>query len=198
MNIPNLPTDNLYKFISIFGLILFGFSIYLSNLYLDDRHEINKDFSNYLVDADNTEKEYNLALTSYDSIGNIIIQLEKLERFNSIKLEKAFQDYYRDRIIKYGIQWNNEAIEGAKLLKRLEYNEKKQKVYGDEADILRLIGSVLMVIGFLFWYFKHQIYIDAEIKWKGEIYSKLLNDEAEKKRIINAIVDNNSVDKPKD
>jgi len=29
MNIPNVPTDNLYKFLSIFGLILFVFSSYM-------------------------------------------------------------------------------------------------------------------------------------------------------------------------
>lgn len=198
MNIPTIPTDNLYKFVSIFGLILFGFSIYVSHLYLDDRHEINKDFFNYLVDANNTEKEYNLAKTGYDSIEKIIIKLKESEKFDSIELEKALQDYYRDRILKYSRQWSKEAIEGAKLLKRLEYNEKKQKVYGIEAKILALIGLILMAFGFFFWYFKYQKYIDAEIKWKGEIFSKLLNDEAEKKRIIKDIVDNNSLDKPKD
>ena len=29
MKIPNLPTDNLYKFLSIFGLVLFVFGVYM-------------------------------------------------------------------------------------------------------------------------------------------------------------------------
>jgi len=31
MKLPNLPTDNLYKFLAIFGLVLFVFSVYMMN-----------------------------------------------------------------------------------------------------------------------------------------------------------------------
>ena len=54
-----------------------------------------------------------------------------------------------------------------------------------------------MIAGFFLWYIKYQKYIDAETKWKGEIYSELLNNEEEKKRIVDEIVNNNSVDNSK-
>lgn len=191
------PTDNLYKFMAIFGLVLIGLSYFVSDLYLDEKHEINRDFSNYSIDAENTEKEYNIAMTNYDSLENRIIELEKLEKYDSIQKVKSLQDYYRDRVIKYSRLWSKEAIEGKKLIKRDDYNALKEEVYGHYSKLLFAIGSVLMIAGFFFWYFKYQKYIDAETKWKGEIFSKLLNDEAEKERILKEIVDNNSVDKPK-
>ncbi|WP_136480485.1 hypothetical protein [Cognatitamlana onchidii] len=197
MNFLTPPTDNLYKFIAIFGLVLIGLSFFVSDLYLDEKHEINKDFSNYLVDAENTEKEYNIAITNYDSLEKEIIELEELGKYDSIQKIKPLQDYYRDRVLKFSRQWSKEAIEGRKLLKRDDYNSKKQKYYGFYSKWLLQIGSVLMIVGFYFWYIKYQKHIDAETKWKGEIYSKLLNDEVEKERIVKEIVDNNSAEKSK-
>ena len=191
------PTDNLYKFIAIFGLILIGLSFFVTDLYLDEKHEINKDYSNFSVEAENTEKEYYLALANYDSLELKIIELEKSKKSDSIQQIKILQDYYRDKVLKYSRIWNKEAIEGKKLLKRDDYNAKKEVFYGFYSKCLLVIGTVLMIFGFFFWYFKHQKYIDAETKWKGEIFSKLLIDEIEKERIIKEIVNNNSVENPR-
>lgn len=34
-----------------------------------------------------------------------------------------------------------------------------------------------MISGFSLWYYRHQIYIDAEIKWKGKTFIELLNED---------------------
>ncbi|CAM4410465.1 hypothetical protein [Zobellia nedashkovskayae] len=77
------------------------------------------------------------------------------------------------------------------LLRRLETlmaNNTKNKVIIEQAS-LRLtlynklnyrasfLALVMIIFGFLLWYFKHQKYIDAETKWKGEKYLKLLDEE---------------------
>jgi hypothetical protein len=50
--------------------------------------------------------------------------------------------------------------------------------------LLQIIGASLIIQGFYLWNSKHQKYIDAEIKWKGEVFIALLKDEKAKKKAI--------------
>ncbi|CAZ96801.1 hypothetical protein [Zobellia galactanivorans] len=78
MKIPNLPTDNLYKFLSIFGLILFVFGTYLYNtkpneiyLKVDDYNVKNQ------ILKTNTEKDSIINL--HQELINEKIKLNVLE-----------------------------------------------------------------------------------------------------------------------
>lgn len=91
MTLPSLPTDNLYKFISIFGLILLVFSAYMIN---DTQSKI------YLkVDDYNVKNE--ILNFKKDSISSIDIELiaekiklRKLEEQVNREIEKLPKQYY--------------------------------------------------------------------------------------------------------
>ena len=63
--------------------------------------------------------------------------------------------------------------------------------------IMNFLGIVLFGSGLVLWYIKYQKFSDAEAKWKGEIYLKLLSNEEVKKKavedeLINSEPDNES------
>lgn len=91
MTLPSLPTDNLYKFISIFGLVLLVFSAYMIN---DTQSKI------YLkVDDYNVKNE--ILNFKKDSISSIDVELiaekiklRKLEEQVNREIEKLPKQYY--------------------------------------------------------------------------------------------------------
>ena len=55
MKIPNIPTDNLYKFTAIFGLVLIVFSSYMFNITIEQTYQfednLNAKNSLYQLDS---------------------------------------------------------------------------------------------------------------------------------------------------
>lgn len=173
MNIPSIPTDNLYKFIAIFGLIIFFSGIYLNFERSQNIEQIAKELfiSQELDSWATSRKEYALELVKNDSttftkeehIAHYMLRVDSVINLELVRLgKKPTSNLYE---IKYEMF----------LLK-----EKYNIIY----KILIYIGIILMVIGFGLWYFKHQRYIDAEKKWKGETFVELLKDEEAKKKAI--------------
>jgi hypothetical protein len=153
MDISKLPTDNLYKFLAIFGLIIFLASFYpyivLSELETsigevkDDSEIVYKKFSSH---KDWIDKLSQLADSTKDK--------KLIEKIFDISLEEKEKiDFYY-----------NEGLVVDKELNIIK-NKLEQATYlfyvclGTQA-----IGFMLMYFGFKFWYQRLQKYQDMIIK----------------------------------
>ena len=189
MQIPNIPTDNLYKFMAITGLLIIlismGFFIYSSTNIKRDIIE-----SRYKVDILRLDVEY---------WSNDIIELKRLieEDFfskldsnellrlnitdTSRKSSILLYDYYlkstkiKDTNLKAAVSVWRESLKRTIDIKKnvinLEYNLNQidlkmnlLKRYSAISLIGCLVGMLLTMIGFWLWYKKHQKYQDRLIK----------------------------------
>ena len=177
MNLPSLPTDNLYKFMAIFGLLLVLFSFYwMLSLKMDISERL-----------------------AFEEAKTGILDSESQRIYERIKLYKKIKADGADVPIEYLRDLENESkiltSETNKL--KLESASAKSKFRSApflSLTILAIFGVVLVGFGFGAWYILHQKYIDAEIKWKGKIHLALLDDTNEKQRIVKEIIDNNTTD----
>lgn len=175
MNIPSVPTDNLYKFLSIFGLIIFLAAIYLSDVLEEKIHNT----SGRLVYLDGT--------ISTDSIKHSFALeriRKKMEYHKENNLVGEHQDYSDLDLTfeNYEIESNKYLgliIEKSEIYRDLVFYLRRQRIYSIYAIVLMTSGVFCMIFGFKLWYFKHQVYIDAETKWKGETFIELLKDAEE-------------------
>ena len=181
MNIPNLPTDNIYKFSAIFGLIIFIGSIILfqsSDKIIFDA-KIRSEISNDKRHTDSVYSDFKLNM--YSIRMDFHAKRMKLNPENHIdsnyffqenaKLEKEFEEHR-----KASNEYVKSINENYKNDTELAYYEYKQNLYRLISITFAIIGVLLIAWGFKRWYYKHQVYIDAEIKWKGETFVQLLKD----------------------
>lgn len=181
MNIPNVPTDNIYKFAAIFGLILFVGSILL--FLSSDKKIHDAKIQSELSDLKQREDSLNLDFKykimevkreiieeSITSPPKTLIESEYyLQQY--VEQDKAFENYH-----KANINYSKSISENFKNETDLLFYETEQKINNHLSKVLVAFGILFIAWGFTSWYFKHQIYIDAEIKWKGETYRELLKD----------------------
>ena len=190
MNIPRLPTDNLYKFMAIFGLILFGGSIYLSILSADKKFESD----DKLIILKN---QYELDSAVY----------EFQERISNAKLEKLERDFERDHNEeidrKLFLEAQQAIVNGSKIIASKEklnqaereaaFNKERSRHYEFISNVLMILGSFLIVFGFSLWYYFHQKYIDAEQKWKGEIFAEQIKEKNKKSNNAASITEESNI-----
>lgn len=180
MNIPNIPTDNIYKFFAIFGLVIFLSSIYLEqssdkNIH-DAKIQIELSQTKRSVDSmylENTIKMFDMRLgmaKEREILPRNNLSIEYLLQ-EKTEIEKAYQEIQKGADVYRNS--NNESFKNETGLVYYKYEQEKYRFF---AKTLMVFGILLIACGFTSWYFKHQIYIDAEIKWKGETFRKLLKD----------------------
>ena len=149
-----IPTDNLYKFIAIFGLVLIGFSGY-AYLEMFEAHKASvlietSTFHGWKQDSYASEEKL------IDSINDRRIREAKKdtnrhidnEKFN-LKLKKM-----QDSIFN---QFENDFI-------LMNYHRNKYIVYRNAVIFSAAVGFILMFAGFILWYFKLQRFIDKQVK----------------------------------
>ncbi len=183
MNIPSLPTDNLYKFYAIFGLILFVFGTYLEYKDLTEIIESQKQwakadfkfFQDSVVDAKN-HRDYDFYATELESAietGNekSINELHDLIGKKIEEHKNLFVDVESSRLSL--VEHNNN-------LKAIRY---KSKMFRFLAIVIIITGLILMFYGFRNWQFKYQRYIDAEMKYKGMKYIEKLKEREQKDKL---------------
>lgn len=186
MNIPSIPTDNLYKFIAIFGLVILSLGIYLNSKGLDELIDNKKRMASadFRFFQDSVKHAYKRK--SYDSI---LKQLdEDLEsRNNSLDFYKEQLNHMNDIFEEVEKLSEEVNVSHLNLVNNKNEVEAYNIVYNKNAlitNLLVFVGVFLVVYGFIFWYYKHQRYIDAERKWKGETFVELLKDKEAKKKAI--------------
>ncbi len=146
MRFPNLPTDNLYKFMALSGLILFVFSFFvpfwlMHNIKLKTL-EIKEE-----LDLLDIEEKY------LKEIHEDIEALPSNKRRKAIKLnEERFKDY------------SKKLMQTRRKVETMKYLDSMRR----DIRILALVGISLGVIftycGFFLWYKRLQKYQDQIIK----------------------------------
>ena len=162
MNIPNLPTDNLYKFIALSGIVLIILSLVLPNV------EVTK--------LENKQEESSLAVPALQKqINDLNLSLSILESDTATtsmnKLSKQDLTKLRERIIELA----NKTYDA-----RAEFDQNKIKSDSVGSSINKLsqelsfysylmnMGFVLMITGFILWYFRLQKYLDLIVKKEAD------------------------------
>ena len=179
MNIPNIPTDNIYKFSAIFGLVIFAGSIYLYQASDRNIHDakIKIELSHQKLRADSINFDVK---TEIYNLSSGMLQ-ERIKNFSQNNLDI---DYYSQEnaeqkkdlhdILKISNEYRSSISNTLKNYTDLSYYEYEKKIYRSFAKFLIFFSILLISWGFASWYYKHQIYMDAEIKWKGQRFKALL------------------------
>lgn len=189
MTIPNLPTDNLYKFLSIAGLVTVILSI--SSLYFNGKNlnndiiEINQKIAHYnyevrylkcevseidkILDKDFPLPDSTLDKSPIDTVGkcNGVISILKYEYAKNKKFKDENLNYFLEMYTTYLKslkRLDSVEIEVDYEIRKINYQTKllkENKMY----SILGLIfGSICTVAGFYLWYNKAQKFIDKKMK----------------------------------
>lgn len=152
--LPKLPTDNLYKFVAIFGLVLLGGFAFL-RLSTNAKHHANMVV--YNVEAvENTSKR--------ERLQREIAELEETEVEGDFLVNGIIhksRSEARAALHSLELAYGKEATDLRLRQSALSASEGDMKTlwYGGQA--LEWLGGILMVIGFAFWYFKVQRHQDA-------------------------------------
>jgi len=187
INIPNMPTDNLYKFMSIGGLILIFYSmlIYKQNheyeaqaLELQAGNEILKTEREWIT-ADMLSLESEIAEISKEVDIDYVVKsgdastltalISKINYMNKKALKKEFEEglskiaLLKSKVVE--LQSNlrettkNELKNKAQIKK---INFLKNAIYQSKIASLVLLGAGVFIslIGFSLWYFRHQRFKD--------------------------------------
>lgn len=162
MNIPNFPTDNLYKFIAISGLILILVSMVIPFI----------------------KSEEILLQTQKDSLKLSIFEiqskyLDENVEFLKSRMEKLLEE---NKDTKFTNEDKEDAIKLQNDLMQLEIDlaniKNKNNITEESLNTLRnlrktfslvgVLGFVLATFGFLMWYVKLQFHLDKIIEKQSE------------------------------
>ncbi len=189
MTIPNLPTDNLYKFLSIAGLVTVILSI--SSLYFNGKSlnndiiEMNQKIAQYnyefrylkcevseidkILDKDFPLPDSTLNNSSIDTIGkcNGVISILKYEYAKNKKFKDENLNYFLEMYTTYLKslkRLDSIEIEVDYGIKKINYQTKLLKENRTYSLLGLILGSICTIAGFYLWYNKSQKYIDRKIK----------------------------------
>ncbi len=191
MNIPELPTDNLYKFLAIFGLIIICFASYYDYnniqkgkqflvehqakiLVLSKKLELlgrdNIFLSSIYLELSLSNKVYNTDKTDtiqFTTVSPLLYKYKQFDYENNPKMNFVLQCLYDQTSLLDSL-----SIEYAYENMVIDVGSIRNGI-GWPAIIFYLImtiaGIVLCLAGFINWYYKHQIYLDAYIKQQSII-----------------------------
>ena len=144
--IPNLPTDNLYKFYSISGIIIILFTLFFGTIFLNNIYEKSQkitdsvkvlqleseflvdDYKSFIIQIDNLEKEFNKYTFEKDSAFNKTKNLENtIERLktdsNYREYSEFFYKHYDDLVPE-----NKKATELFNLNEKIILNQRKHQM----------------------------------------------------------------------
>ncbi len=144
MNIPNLPTDNIYKFLALSGLFIIIFSITMTEIKLAD---IQTDLDIYETQA--AELEYEVQ--SLDS------RLEKDTHNEAYNSEKLVDE----------LKFKNFKLANTNELLRKKSDKFKRAFHWSIFGVI--IGAIICLLGFIYWYNRVQRFLDYKLKLECEL-----------------------------
>lgn len=158
------PTDNLYKFMAVFGLVMMITGIVLTHQMARDHQEyvgnfwltMNKESGEALA----VSKQRLALVKAMPSISEIEKDPTKAQAFKDAlsKLEKLSEA----RTPQQAAEWDGRLRDYA-LASNAYHRESAEVFY------LTIFGMVLSTVGFLLWYSRVQVYLDADLKSKVAI-----------------------------
>ncbi len=209
MTLPIPPSDSLYKFTAIGGLILVVLSMYvpwkleadLKIAMIDIEFEIDKaKLKGQSLDRANQRREAKRQVLNQDynrlseTIKKKISEGEKAlprhSEVEALKAEKTDLDSKFEQGLKDEDELLTMAEEGVLVARQLGASLKKQQVLAAQAEALisisiitGSIGILLTIFGFSKWYFNFQVHQDRIIKAQAEQWTKPRTTEREKEEI---------------
>jgi hypothetical protein len=169
MNIPSIPTDNLYKFSALIGTIIVFLSLYVPYILSS---ELSKQISYLELKVKTSEAES-------DYFGDKVRAVEKIID-NSIAAQKGIRKHdpnklelnYSENELKVFL---SELIElkKSRAISRAEEDNllSETKRLNSEYDLIQnisrsfiIFGAILACFGYILWYFRIQIYQDRALK----------------------------------
>lgn len=192
MSIPNLPTDNLYKFLSISGIFIIILS--LSSLYFNSKTlnteiiETNRKIRHYgykiedwICESEQLEYIFQIEKELTNDIDSIK-QRTKFDTLNncSKKTTALVFEYFKSKFpndngLKSYLDLEINHMNNHKKVDSLEIDiEYEIKLVDYKILLLKrnrifsisgiLIGFLCSIVGFIFWYNKSQKFLDLKLK----------------------------------
>jgi hypothetical protein len=189
MTIPNLPTDNLYKFVALTGVILLLVSIFYPELR---RQELNEEIT--ILNGEVEKQEFERLLLK-DQTDKLRKKIEDLDEVCNCGTKSVVNDSIIVRpIVTSGpkevvelsnqiellIKERNEIVRQISL-KAIEINTKDDLIGDKRANLDELneaantfgpVSLVIAILGFLFWFERTQKYQDRILKGQFGEYIK--------------------------
>jgi len=169
----NLPTDNLYKFLAISGLVIVMFSIYYP---FQKDHELKF----LLIDIDSEIKLKELQITYLETKSGLLKQeLDKIEKMlnendqipdkelHRTKMQTMYDDFY-----KSVLELHKSNINIIKDTEKSQLLNKELEVYKIIGIVSLVLGIIVMVGGFWVWYIKVQRPADNQLQQVKETQEK--------------------------
>lgn len=171
VDLPNIPTDNLYKFVTLASAAVFCFSIWQEDSVVSEYSR-----SSSILRANNDSLAF-----------QIDIMKDKTKYFEEL-IKEDLNEKQRESIIK---RWDKIRAESDEIVNRHADNIKNLGKANFESDrVIRLTpiiywaryGSIAtFFLGIFFWYFNHQRYQDASAR--NEAQKQAVAKRANTKRV---------------
>jgi hypothetical protein len=134
---PNLPTDNLYKFTTLFGILIFIAGFYLPE-YRNDK--LTNDYKNVYASSNKNNFE----------ASNLIKKLSTSTNPDTVQITNKLQ---------------NEILQSDTLMKDYEATLNESRTWNSKlGEILTMLGIGFSLMGFYLWFNNFQIYQDIITK----------------------------------
>lgn len=183
MSLLSLPTDNLYKFMALAGIIVFIISLMPFNKYYESRLEkiqLAGEIKTVRAEIDNYERKLNnilevskLAQTDIENLERQRKEIKHMDKrtFSKHLLFEEEMNKFSDNLFELTIkEYDNSLIIETKVIElhtrenRQRYIDKTIKTLFVLSILGFIIGVLLTIIGFILWYKKCQIYLDRSVK----------------------------------
>jgi hypothetical protein len=153
-----VPTDNLYKFMAVFGLVLIGLSIYVFVRFVDVQVVRNVDANSRITKLRIGDDIADMRLE--EAIRNAKVR-ESLgvKKSTGMNVKRDSSKIFYDKIM--GEVQNDIEI--------MSYYDNLYGFYLTIVIVFSILGFVLMLTGFVLWYVKLQKYLDEKIRGQGSI-----------------------------
>ncbi|KXZ36279.1 hypothetical protein A0H77_13355 [Vibrio alginolyticus] len=172
--IPNLPTDNLYKFLALSGVLLFCFGQYFVHSQISDLEEKSNKMQlssveleiklEWLIDEINTLQEIQ-DNTIAEQKGELKDEPSKMLITYSIQEYKALSETLNDKRLE-------SKLETARLKHSAKYVAKlldSVTRYNNILWVWSAVSLMLAIYGFTMWYLKVQKPLDKSFLQESEI-----------------------------
>lgn len=179
---PEIPTDNLYKFIALFGLTIFISSVYFfistqQNFY-SQLEENNRKHAEFLLkDSKNFSRQIylenqlrikELAIESKYQFSPYALNNNKAVQYfkKNTSLELDLKEFFDLRLKLHEL---DDEINSDKRNNDNEFKKDISNNYLTAIGVLSFMGFLMIFVGFKLWYIKTQKYIDQQLENSNKI-----------------------------
>lgn len=188
--IPRLPTDSLYKFMAIVGIVLFIVSISLPLIFIvpitERTYEIKTEIDVLNIEVNDLVTKTIILLNrlgiTVDGSEDITIENYKgIGSIRDLEVDSDEETQEINQIIKLNTQYRKKVAE-------LENRNESHKILVDlyrgtrtTTNILGYLSIALIAVGFYYWHVRLQVYLDKIIKSEAQKLENLSNTAGPKK-----------------